>query len=365
MTGRKHARPSGLLLVAAGVSVIGVVWLLLALPVLASTSNWGQDFDAYRAASVRLAEEGTLYKEASLRSGFEPQGQGLYLYPPPLGIAIGPLTTIPADTGAIAWYVLKVGALALACLLMPVRPATRLLAFSVSVFGFAVLRDLIMGNVSILLLIPLAAGWRWLDRPAGSIALAIATSVRATMGAFLLWFLVRRAWGPLAWMVAAGIAIVLLSVPFVGIEGYRDYVTLLANVSGTTDLLQNRHLTRLVLELGVPAESAWLALLPAWALGLAAIALSRRRDAETGYLVTAGTTLLLAPLMWDHYLAMLLLPAAFLFERGRPWAILLPLLTWLPAPLLPLVAVAAVLLPFLARDPATHGHPAAAPASAA
>ena len=206
-----------------------------------------------------------------------------------------------------------------------------------------------MGNVSILITLALAAGWRWLDRPAGSIALAIAASVRMTTGAYVIWFAVRRAWHPLAWMLGAGLTLSVLSLPFVGVDGYLDYIALLGNVSGTGDLEQNRHLTVLALELGVPRERLWLVLVPVWALAVVAIVRSTRREPEVGYMVTAGAALLLAPLMWDHYLSMLLLPAAFLFERGRRWAIVLPLLSWLPPPLTPLAPLAALLLPFLAR----------------
>jgi hypothetical protein len=45
---------------------------------------------------------------------------------------------------------------------------------------------------------------------------------------------------------------------------------------------------------------------------------------------------------------LVVLPAAYLADRGRWWAIGLPLLSWLPAALLPLVALAGVLGPFLA-----------------
>ena len=85
------------------------------------------------------------------------------------------------------------------------------------------------------------------------------------------------------------------------------------------------------------------------ALAVVAVLLSTRRDPATGYMVTAAATLLLAPLMWDHYLSLLMLPAAFLFERGRRWGILLPLCSWAVAPLMPLVAIAALLLPFSAK----------------
>jgi hypothetical protein len=71
-------------------------------------------------------------------------------------------------------------------------------------------------------------------------------------------------------------------------------------------------------------------------------------------MVTLSATLLLAPLLWDHYLSSLVLSAAFLAQRGRPWALALPLLSWLPAELLPFVVLLAMTLPFVARDAATH-----------
>ena len=347
---------SRLRLLALVLAGVGVVWLLLAISVLSATPNWAEDFGAYRDAAIRLHDEGTLYLAASLDRGFQPQGQGLYLYPPPLGIAFSGFASLSPDTGAVAWYLAKVVALALAAAIMPVRTTTRLLAFGVSVFGFAVLRDLTEGNVSVLITLGLAVGWRYLDRPLGAVALALATSVRATTGVYLLWFAIRRRWRPLAWMLATGAVLIVLTLPFVGIEGYRDYFTLLANVSDTGDLGQNRHLTRLALELGVAADHLWLVLVPTWILTVAAVIASTRRDAATGYMVTAAASLLLAPLMWDHYLTILMLPAAFLFERGRPWGMALPLFSWAPAPLMPLVAVAALLLPFTAR-PAGRGGP--------
>ena len=68
---------------------------------------------------------------------------------------------------------------------------------------------------------------------------------------------------------------------------------------------------------------------------------SLRYDRETSFMVTIGATLLLAPLLWDHYLATLLLPAAFLAQRGRTWGLALPLLAWLPPEVLPLLAIVA------------------------
>ena len=107
--------------------------------------------------------------------------------------------------------------------------------------------------------------------------------------------------------------------------------------------------------LGAEQAVAELVLLASYAVGIVAIGLSLRRDREIGFVVTAMASLLLVPLLWDHYLSMLALPAALLASRGRPWGLAVPLLSWLPPVVLPFVVVAGVLLPFAARGPAEPG----------
>jgi hypothetical protein len=70
--------------------------------------------------------------------------------------------------------------------------------------------------------------------------------------------------------------------------------------------------------------------------------------------------------MWEHYLTLVMLTAAFLASRGRPWGLGLLVLTWLPHEVLGFVAIAATLLPFLAReaDAQTGDRPMAAPSLA-
>ena len=81
------------------------------------------------------------------------------------------------------------------------------------------------------------------------------------------------------------------------------------------------------------------------ASGLFVIAVGRRRDAETATVVALTAPLLAWPFFHPHYLVALLLPAAFLANRGRWWAVGLPLLGWLPGPVLPLVAALAIVAP--------------------
>ena len=74
-----------------------------------------------------------------------------------------------------------------------------------------------------------------------------------------------------------------------------------------------------------------------------------KRDPETAIVVALTAPLLVAPFFHPHYLVALLIPGAFLANRGRPWAVALPLLGWLPGPVLPLVAALAIVAPLAAR----------------
>jgi len=123
------------------------------------------------------------------------------------------------------------------------------------------------------------------------------------------------------------------------------------NLSGLTGVARNVDLGSAALLLGLPPAVAQVALFAGYALGVLAIALGLRRDRDVGFVMTVMASLLLAPLLWVHYLVALLLPAALLAARGHPWAVLLPLLGWLPEAFLPLAVVVGTFLPLVAPSP--------------
>lgn len=344
------------LLVGVAIAGLGALWLVAGMLSFPGSEGWGYDYRAYTDAAVRLADSGSLYQPETLEGRYRPGPYGLYLYAPPLGIAVTPLAEADLDTGVAAWFVLRVVALMAACALLPVSVPVRLASFGVATASYPVSHDLALGNVSTLLLLPLAMTWRWLDRPLGQAALAVAMSVRPTVGIVLVWQLLRRQWRAVAWAALAGLGLIALTLPFVGLGSYVDYVTVLRNMSDVTGVRVNHDLGSAALDLGAGSGVARLALLGGYAIAIAAMLLSLRRDRELGFVVTVAGSLLLSPLLWDHYLAMLVLPAAFLAQHGRPWAIFLPLLAWLPVllgtwtVLYPLIAIVAMFLPFLARD---------------
>ncbi len=307
---------------------------------------WAFDLAAYVNAAQRLVDEGSLYASDLVAGPFEPGPANLFYYAPPLGVAMLPFTDLPLTDGSAIWWALHVIAMFLACAIMPVRLLLRALAFTVLAFSLPGLKDPVLGNVSMPLILPMVMAWRWLDRPVGSIVMAAAISVRPSLGIFLLWQLLRRRWRAAMWTVAAGLGLVLLTLPFVGTTGYLDYLAVLGNLSVPLGASENRDLGALALALGGSDGAVWLARWGGVAVATAALLYSLRRDREIGYMVMLCASLLLVPLLWDHYLATLIVPAAFLAQRLWGPLILLPLVSWLPIAS-PLLVIGTMLLPFL------------------
>jgi alpha-1,2-mannosyltransferase len=333
---------------ALGMAAAGAVCLAVAIVALVGSDGWGYDFAAYYDAARRVAEGGTPYQPETLDGSFRPGPGGLYLYSPVPAVALLPMAALELPAAVAVWAALRLGLLAATCALMPVSRNVRLATFGVAAFSVPLLIDLNLGNVSLIVTFLAVVVWRWLDRPLGSVALAAALAIRPTLGVVIVWWALRRQWRPIAWTVLAGLVIVALTLPFVGLEGYAEYVTVLGNMGRVTGVANNWDLSTTALRLGVPPVVASLALFAGYGLALVAAAASLLRDRELSYVVTVTSTLLLSPLLWDHYLVLLLIPAAFVAGRGRVWALALPLLTWLPQPALPFLAIAGMLLPFVA-----------------
>lgn len=343
-------------LLAVAVALGGLAFLAYSLAELRTSAAWGYDYAAYHAAAQRLVETGSPYQPETLGGPFRPGPFGLYLYTPLPAALLVPLTSLSLDSATLVWLAARIALLGLMCALMPVSPRLRLIVFGVACLSWPVLRDLVLGNVSLLVTFLAVVAWRLLDRPQGAAAIAASWAVRPTMVLFLGWWLIRGRWRPAAWAVGAAAAAIVLSLPFVGLGAWLDFATVLRNLADFDGVVRNLALGELVDQLGAPAWLVLGATLASYGLAFVALLASLRRDRELSYVVTLGATLILSPLLWDHYLTHLLVPAAFLAARGRWWGLALPFSPWLlPESVMSLLAFAAMLLPFLAPD---RGEPA-------
>jgi hypothetical protein len=341
---RSAARLVPFLLCAVGVGV-----LALATIGFIGSSGFAYDYSAYDLAARRLAGGGLLYPPGTAEAYNGGSYAGLYLYAPPLAAALIPITVLAPTTAAIAWFWLRIALLAVGCALLPVRRDVRMAAFGIAAMSFPVLYDLNLGNLSIVLFALSALVWRYRERPIAPIALAAILSVRYSFALVPIGLLLRRRFRPIVWMIVAGLGIAIATLPIVGLGGWTDYVTILRSIRDISTGPHNITLATTALALGVPDGVA-----PVFALAGIAVALvttgyaALRRDGETALVVSLAGTLLFAPFFHPHYLVALLVPAAFLAGRGRWWGLGLPLLGWLPGPVLPLVAIAGMVAPLLA-----------------
>ncbi|MCY7419587.1 MAG: DUF2029 domain-containing protein [Chloroflexi bacterium] len=310
--------------------VIAVVVLALFSLGTQGGLSWGYDLGAYTDAAGRLVQSLPLYQEITQRGPFEPGPRGLYLYAPPLAVALLPLTGQAVSDQVAVWTVLHIGALVLACAAMPVRWTVRAATLLAAALCYPGISDMVLGNISTFVLLAIVLAWRWLERPLGSIALAAGMTLRPTMGNLLMTWALRRIWRPIVWTVLAGLVLVAVTLPFVGVEAYRGYVTMFRNLTVGLAIDHNSSIGSSAWQAGMPAEWADRLQLASYLFALVIVVASARRDRQTAFGGGVVASLLLSPLLWSHYLLSLLVPLALILERGYRWVLLLFATTWIP-----------------------------------
>jgi len=326
---------------------VGLGILLVAAWKFIDSSGFAYDYGAYDAAARRIAAGAPLYPPGAAEAYNSQSYAGLYLYAPPLAVAIVPLTILSAASAANLWLWLRLAVLVAGVAALPISRPARAATLGLAGLSFPVLYDLNLGNLSVVLFALSALIWRFRDRPAGAVALAIAGTVRYPFAIVLVGWLAARRFKVVAWTVVAGLVVVIATLPVVGVGSWLDYVTTLTSLHDVSSGPENVSLATTAAAVGLPGPHAvWVGL----GIGIALVATvfaAMRRDPETAVVVSLAATILFAPFFHPHYLVELLVPAAFLAGRGRWWGLALPLLGWLPEAWTPLVAIAGVLAPLL------------------
>ena len=347
---------AGMVMVLVGMLARQVAGDVMGTNELPRVLAFGYDFSAYFDAAHRLIATGTPYQpELTLNGPFLAGPKGLYLYSPLPAIVVLPFTALGFHDAATVYAALQLLAVIAICLLMPVSWTVRLVILAIACLAPPVDQDLNLGNISLLMTLAGVVAWRFMDKPVAAAAITISAALRPTMALIGAWWLLRGRWRLVGWMVATAFVLVVLSLPFVGLAGWLDYLTVLRNVTNFDPVYRNWALNAVAFNNGLTDPLPTLALVASFAIAVGAMVYSLRRDRELSYVVTFTATLLASPLLWDHYMTHLLVPAAFMASRGRWYAIVLPLLCYLPQQWLPVIAIVAVLAPFLAPS---RGEPA-------
>jgi alpha-1,2-mannosyltransferase len=355
-----------------------VVVVILAVVLLARLAQflywtgqlqWGYDFSAYWTAADHLLHGQLLYLPSQLAGPYAPQRQFLYLYPPVFAAAAIPFAALFADYRVAEWLWTAIGAAIVIWVVLALHRSEglgqcykllagrgRWLAVAAAFAFPPVVAELVLGNVNILLLALFTAAWlgiresltvhpapgttaRSVIGPPGAgdldaakgipdsndvfrghaaaaatgIAIGLATVIKLFPGVLFLWLLLTRRYRAAAWAILAAAVFVALTLPITGIQPWRDYPTVLANLSAPSDTTDTLAPTVWL----APYLGFTLARLLVTAAGLALLAATARTaSTAVSFAIAVLVSVLIAPALYQHYLAILVLPMILAIGAG-------------------------------------------------
>jgi hypothetical protein len=268
-------------------------------------------------------------------------------HPPGLALFSWPLAWLTYQQAAVSWFGLELICLALgiAVLIRWYDPAARWTTIAWVGVGAAgsqvVWRDLLLGQSGTLLFALLVLSWAGLRgnrEVLGGTALGLAIALKLTAWPVTVALLAARRWVAAAAAVVVVAAVNVLAVLAMGWQVVADYYLRVAPYVGSLYRASflNLSLTSVgwrvfdatgspygISYLAPPVVALpWLAPIAGGAVALAVLAgaawqVSRLRDFDARFGVMAATSLLLSPLVWDHYLLVAAIPGAIVAANLR------------------------------------------------
>jgi alpha-1,2-mannosyltransferase len=249
-----------------------------------------------------------------------------FVYPPPAAFLMAPFGALPWSVAVVAFTLSAVAALVLALRLLGVRDWR---CYALALGALPMASSIMIGTLSPFLALGAAAAWRYRDRRVVVAAAIVGVVVtKIFLWPLAIWLLATRRFRTAATTVALGISVVFISWGILGFDGLRDYPDRLSRVAG---LEQDKSYSPFALFrlLGLSTGSARLAVLALTLAALGAVvAVARGRDGDRrSFLLALGAGLLASPIVWMHYLVLLVVPLALYRPRfGIAWVV--PLAYW-------------------------------------
>jgi len=175
--------------------------------------------------------------------------------------------------------------------------------------------------VNVLLLGLFTAAWLGIRHEASGsraaaatgIAIGLATVIKLFPGVLLLWLLLTRRYRAAGWAVVAAAVFIAVTLPITGIQPWRDYPTVLANLAAPSDTTDTLAPTVWL----APYLGFTLARLLVTAAGLAMLAFTARAASRAvSFAIAVLVSVLIAPALYQHYLAILVLPMILALGAG-------------------------------------------------
>lgn len=262
------------------------------------------------------------------------------VYPPLFVLLSLPLALLPVGVASWLWFALLGASVYAALRILGIRD-WRCLVLAVT--SPVVVHGLSFGNLTVLLLLPLALAWRWRDRARlAGLAVGVAIAAKLFVWPLLVWLLLTRRFAAAAWALGSAVVLVLAPWALIGFDGLTDYPALLREAQDVY-AVRSFSLATVFGALGasVPVAVAGAGVVGAGVLGLAAWGARGDGGDRHVFVLAVAACVVLSPIVWPSYLALLLVPIAISWPRLAP-AWFFGYVAWLVLALSPNPAVADV-----------------------
>jgi hypothetical protein len=281
---------------------IAVVWVLYDILLWQPPSHL-YDLNVYLGASERWMNGGQAYVATVLTTWPSSARADFFLYPPPLLPFFALLSQLPTAPMAAAWTAFQIACWYRAFRILGLAPSLSLLLLAFP----PVMIGLESGNVAGLTFLLFVAAVR-----AGG-ALVVDGIFKVQSGIPVLWLLRQRRWRGLLAGIAAFSAIVLMTLPLVGVDAWRAWWAGLGYRASSQALADALYGYSYAKELSAPAYVA-----ACGALTVLALAFRGRR----GLAALGLASLFASPALWPHGFVFAL-PAVLMLESGTAvWLLL-------------------------------------------
>jgi len=253
-----------------------------------------------------------------------------FVYPPVAAVLAAPLAVFPFGVAAALFAALEVAATVMTLRVLDVRDWR---CYGVTFLWYPVLQNFLMGSITSLLALGLAVVWRYRDdRRISTLISAALIAAKVFLWPLLFWLAATRRWRTAGRALGLALAAVALSWALVGFGGLTTYPRLLDELS-RLESWKSYSAVALGLVLGLSTGEARALAIIAGAAVISAmfvVGYLRRDEAESDrntFVLAIAAAFLFSPIVWTHYLALLVVPIAINRRTLAPlWFV--PLAMW-------------------------------------
>ena len=258
------------------------------------------DFRVFYGAAEAVLDGASPYQDLEDENAVVARG---YVYPPITALGVIPLTLLPVEIAGLIVMALLVGAALAIPYVLGVRDWR---CYGLLLLWPPVISAVQTGTVTLLLGLGAALAWRYRDRPAAAAASVGATlSLKLILWPLLVWLAATRRIPSAVAALVIGAALALGSWAAIGFTGLTEYPDVLRRLQDAVEL-DSYTLYVVALDAGAASEVAraiWLAVGLA-VLGAVVLA-ARKGDERAAFVLGVAAALLLSPIVWLHYFALL------------------------------------------------------------